>query len=489
MRNYKARGHRTFAHNKNPFRIAKPSVSSHSGKRKSQSPLVKAGKHYRKYAGGKNRKAVNYHKQHHVKSNNSKLRKFNIKQKILAQSHYGSGGKQSFGKGSFLQPKSTMFSGRKFKSSKNLLFPKIYQKKYRSGAMAKKYRVKSGVIPKFHKNSYRTGNGGRKYRLRQRALAQSSFYSPYRTGSFGKKYVVKKGQVSKSGYRSGHTGKKYRVKDGKIPKSGYRSGHTGKKYRVKLGKVQRSNYRRGVTGKKYRVKYGKLPKSNYRTGRNARKRRLKQRALLQYKSKYRSGSFAKKYRVKTGKVPKSQYRSGNAPRKKYLKEKALRQGYLHTAYKASPRGKKYTMQSPVMLQRRYQGGGAKSKNKAFIPYQLSPSYGGNSRKKSASLVRVDTGASYRPKKHGQRYKVKSSRYAISGKSTRKHNATAVRVKKIAYLEKNSKRRNRKGPMEGGYHGHLTLNQILRLIILILTILVAVALGVLVHTFDQWYPNG
>lgn len=468
MRNYKARGHRTFAHSKNPFRIAKPSVASHSGKRKSQSPLVKAGKNYRKYAGGKHRKSVNYQKQHHTKSDSSKRRKFNIKQKILAQSHYGSGGKQSFGKGGFLQPKTTMFSGRKFKSNKRLRFPQIYQKKYRSGAMAKKYRIKSGLLPKFQKNTYRTGNGGRKYRLRQRAFAQSNFYSPYRTGSFGRKYVVKNGKIPKSSYRTGNAGKRYRVKYGKMPKSAYRSGHTGKKYRVKQGKI---------------------PKSTYRTGRNGRKHRLRQRALLQYKSHYRSGSFAKKYRVKTGKVPKSQYRSGNAPRKRHLKERALRQGYLHNAYKPSAKGKKYTMKSPVMLQQRYQGGGAKSKKRNFVPYQLSPAYGGNSRKKSSALVRVDTGRSYSPKKHGQRYKIKASGYTPASKSTRKHNATAVRVKKIAYLEKNSKRRNRKGPMEGGYHGHLTLNQILRLIILLLTILVAIALGILLYTFNQWYPSG
>lgn len=448
------------------------------------SSILKGGHSYQQYGGNKHK---HYGKGASSQGTPRTLESSRSTQKkLLAQRHYGAGGKQSFGKGGFLQPKRSMFGERKFKSTGRLRFPSIYQKKYRSGAMGKKYRLKEGKMPK---SGYRTGVGGRKARLRMRALAQNRSYESYRSGYGGKKYRIKPTKPVKSSYRTGTGGRKYRLRQRALAQNSvqrnYRSGSLGKKYRVKYGTMPKSKYRSGAMGKKYRSKLSKAPKSTYRTGTGGRKYRLRQRALAQnsIQRNYRSGSFGKKYRVKYGKTPKSNYRSGAGARKSHLKQKALKQHYGGVPYRSSAKGKKYKFQRPVMLQQRYSGGGARSKQHKFVPYQLSPAYSGSKQKKHKSAALLAPHKPYKASKRGQRYKVVSRPAYEPAK--RRHNATAVRVKKIAYLEKSSRRPRNKRSLEGGYQGHLTLNQILRMIILLLSVLVAVALGILASTREQW----
>lgn len=103
--------------------------------------------------------------------------------------------------------------------------------------------------------------------------------------------------------------------------------------------------------------------------------------------------------------------------------------------------------------------------------------------KSHNKNKRSSPSSYQARPLRHRYKVKSrGKLVVSGK---KRNYTAERMRQMAYFHKTTKGKKRKKSSEGGYQGHVSLNELLRGIILILSILVAITLLLLAITRDEW----
>lgn len=115
-------------------------------------------------------------------------------------------------------------------------------------------------------------------------------------------------------------------------------------------------------------------------------------------------------------------------------------------------------------------------NHAKVPaYQRAVKYKVKSKRTGKPVVRSNYSAT--AKKYKPKQKIVSTR--------KRRNATALRMKKMAYLHKSAKGKKRKLDDRGKYQGHVSFNQFLRAIILILSILVAISLFFLVQTRDAW----
>ncbi len=456
MKNYKAKGHQVFAGRKNPFVLPTPRVSRHGGKRKGTLkstwflPTANQG--------------------------HTGKRKGTLKSTwFLPTANQGHTGKR---KGTlkstwFLPTASQGHTGkRKGKLTSTWFLPTASQGHTgkRKGKLTSTWFLPTASqFPGQNYSSYQPK--GKKFRIKTQGQGNSS--TVYRSSKKHNRHKVKQKVLAQVGYQGGR-GKYHKSFLPAPAKKGY-AGSNSRKHKVKRHFATTAGYQ-GGNNKRHKATLPGVPQKGY-GGSNAHRHNSGVPGLSI--QRYRSGATGKKYKVKKKPLPMEYYRSG-AGGKKHRKAVGVPVNLPYHSGNLRKKSGKSPLRVPSLA---YTGGGKKRRKEVkvvvSVPYR-SGSMSGNSPKKE---IRIAGKKPYRKGNQVHRYKVKSRKKAKE--TPRKHNATAARTKKLAYLEKNIKGKKRRFSENGDYHGHITFNQFLRLIIVVLSILVGISLLILVETKDEW----
>lgn len=461
MKAYKARGHKTFASSRNPFVIAKPKTASHSGKRwANRTSYFQKSMEQRGHTGQKRR--------------SSQQPTGGVPHKA-----YRSGWKKAIPSSPLPLPTKAAYrsspQGRRHKIKMTVLA--------RRGYTGSKHKAISLPMPHVSHSNY-SGGGGSRHKIKMLVLARRQY-----RGNRNSHHKASLPPVPRKGYGGGGTTHKASLPA--VPSKGYSGG--GTKHSSFIPRTPAKGYAgsknkhsstipvpwklpySGSKSHRHKVKQRVLVERKYRSGATGKKYRVKPKPIPQHSSK----QFGKKYRVKYTAPTVTRYRSGKGG----LKHKSGIRTLPAPIYRSGVNGKKYRILTKSPSKTGYTGGrkpkGNTVKVVVSVPYR-SGSMSGNQPKKPFDLYQKKP---YRKGTQVHKYKVKSVKKVKE--TQRKRNATAARTKKLAYLQKNIKGKKRKKGVNGDYQGHWSMEQILRMIILVLMIMIGISLFILALTKDEW----